>query len=163
MKKLLTMMIAAALLSAAGLAAADCPYQEGKDKRCHASERRSGQEEYQCPITAKLMQKAEFYLDNAEAIGLSDAQVQQIKGIKREAQKDYVRQKAEMQVLFLDVDAKLAETPVDVTTLNVMADSASAGMAKAMKGVVEQFAALKTVLTEEQVKQAKAVWKQKQP
>ena len=117
-----------------------------------------GDQEYKCPIVAKLMKKAEFYLDNQQEIGLSEEQATQIKAIKLDVQKAYARQGAEMQIFELDLQAKMSEPKVDVEGLNAMIDSAMQGMSKGAKESVANYAKLKAVLTEDQAKKAKEVW-----
>ena len=51
-----------------------CPY--GSQKDCDKGQ------EYQCPLVAKFMKKAEFFLTHQQAIGLSAEQVAQIKTLK---------------------------------------------------------------------------------
>jgi hypothetical protein len=128
----------------------ECSMKQGCDK--------SG-EQYQCPVAGKFMKKAAFFLDNSTEIGLSDDQVGKIKVLKDDVQKIYVRQGADMQVFMIDLQAKMSEPKVDVDGINKMIDSSAAAMTQGTKSVVEKYAQLKAVLSDEQMNKAKAVWK----
>lgn len=112
-----------------------------------------------CPIANKLMTKSEFYLKNADEIGLSEDQVKQIKAIKLEAEKDEVLGGAQMKVAFLDIESKMSTDPVDQESLNAVVDSLSAGMNQGAKKTIKLYADLKSVLTADQKKKAKTLWK----
>ena len=127
-----------------------CSMNKGCDK---------GDLEYQCPVIGKFMKKAKFFLDNSQEIGLSDDQVSQIKALKDEVKKMYVRQGAEMEVFTIDLHAKMSEPKVDVEGINKMIDASATGMAQGAKAVVEKYAQLKAVLSDDQMNKAKAVWK----
>lgn len=116
----------------------------------------------ECPITNKVIEKAKFFLENAEAIGLDEAQVKTIKGIKMEAKKAKINQKAQMEVFHMDITAKMSESPLDVEGLNTMMDEAAAGMTAGGKGMIATYAKLKAVLTENQMTKAKELWKKSQ-
>ena len=164
MKKLLgTLALAVVVLSAAGPAWAKC-CQHG-DQCPMAKMRHSGWDEEDaspCPITAKALHKATFYLKHAEEIGLSEEQIQAIAAIKLDLKKTAARQQAEMQVFELDVQAKMSEPTVDAEALNALVDGAAQGMVASTKGVIAQYAKLRGLLSAEQQKKAKEIWK-KQP
>jgi hypothetical protein len=120
-----------------------------------------GQQQGGCPITAKFMAKSAFFLDNKDALGLSDDQVKTIKALKLEVEKTSVRQGADMQIFMLDVMAKLQDDTVDVEGTNSLIDKGSAGMSESVKSVVAAYAKLKGTLTAEQATKAKAIWSKK--
>ena len=124
---------------------------------------KSGSEDvdYPCPIVDKAMKKAHFYLENWEEIGLSEEQVDSIKGIKLWFKKQMVRGQADMEIMMLDMKAKLGEENIDVEGLNAMIDEGMAGMAKSAKASVEAYAKLRAILTPDQIAKAKEIWKKK--
>jgi hypothetical protein len=161
MKKVLGLLLASMVLGSTAVAAkGECCESSGQCPMAQHGHGRSDKSEYACPITEQFMDKAKFYLENAEEIGLTDEQISTIKALKLEAKKMHIRQEAEMKVFMLEVKAKMAEPKVDAAALGTMVDQASAGMAAASKALIEHYAKLKAVLSEEQAKQAKAIWKQ---
>lgn len=128
----------------------ECPY--GDKKQCDKGQ------EAQCPLVAKFMKKAEFFLANQQQIGLSAEQVGQIKALKTEEQKAYIRAMADMQVLHIDIDAKMSEPKVDVAAISALIDTGMTGMTAGAKATVNRYAQLKGVLTDEQMAKAKEIW-----
>lgn len=123
--------------------------------------RHGGGKEYSCPVTAKFMTKAHFFLENQKELGLSDEQVSSIKELKLWAKKAYVQQMSALQMFSLDVDHKLSQPKVDVEGTQAMIDEFSGSMAAAGKDMVASYAKLKAVLTEEQLAKAKTLWMDK--
>jgi hypothetical protein len=114
-----------------------------------------------CPIAAKIMKKAHFFMEHRAEIGLNDEQVNAIKAIKMETKRNAIRQKAEMEIFHLDLEEKLSQPKVDVEGLNAMMDSAAAGFAQGGKEAVAKYAALKAILKDDQMAKAKELWKKK--
>lgn len=112
----------------------------------------------ECPIAAKLLMKAHFYLEHQKEIGLKDDQVKAIKAIKVEAKKAKIRQGAEMKIFQMDLESKLSEPQVDVEGLNGMVDEMAAGMTSGAKATIASYAKLKGILTAEQQAKAKELW-----
>ncbi|MBI2094390.1 MAG: hypothetical protein HYT88_06700 [Candidatus Omnitrophica bacterium] len=114
-----------------------------------------------CPILSKVLKKSKFLLEYADEIGLSEQQVAEIKAIKLEAKKTSIRVAAEMKVFELDVQAKMSEPKLDVEGLNAMIDTASQGMSTGAKASVATYAKLRGLLSEEQQKKVKELWKKR--
>ncbi len=148
---LATFAFAATLPAYAECHGGSCPMKH--DGQSHGEE-----EEYQCPVVAKLMKKAHFFLENQKDLGLSDEQVTNIKAIKMDTKKAYIRQMAEMQIFELDMQAELSEPKVDAEKLNGMIDTMSANMATGGKASVAAFVKLKGVLSDDQMAKAKEIW-----
>lgn len=132
-----------------------CPFGS---KSAHGGSGYGGDEEYSCPVTAKFMAKAHFFLENQKELGLSDDQVGSIKELKFAAKKAYVQQMSALQLFSLDIDHKLSQPKVDVEGTQAMIDEFSGSMAAQGKDMVASYAKLKAVLTEEQLTKAKALW-----
>lgn len=168
MKKFYTFLVLA--LMAMPLAAVPAFAGHGKDckdGRCSLHEKKgcckSGcdKSSEQCPLAAKFMEKAHFFLDNQQEIGLSEEQVKTIKQLKMERKKAFIRQKAEYEVFGIDLKMKLYESPLDVDGINGMIDQFSASMANGSKETVAALAELKSVLDDTQMAKAKEIWKKK--
>jgi hypothetical protein len=146
-------------LACAAPAWSDCGPQGAQ---CGPVERRKdAAPEHMCPVTDKLMEKAHFYLEHADEIGLSEEQTQTIKALQLEATKTSLRQEADMKILTLDMKAKMSEPPLDVKALNEMVEDAFAGIAQSTKAMIGNYAKLRAVLTEEQLARAKEIWKKR--
>jgi hypothetical protein len=131
------------------------------DKCGSACRYKSAAAEHKCPITAKFMKKAAFFLDNRDEIGLSADQVKQIKGLELIGKKAAIKQMADMQMWMLDLEAKLSEEKVDVEGVGAMIDEGSAAMALSTKSMVANYAKLKEILTADQMAKAKEIWMKK--
>jgi hypothetical protein len=136
-----------------------CPTGEHTSACGYCGEKSCGKQS--CPITAALMKKSCFLLSNAEELGLSDDQMKKIKSIKMEAKKQYILAKAQMEVGFIDMKMKLHEETVDIEGLNAMVDQFAAGFADATKKAIQNYAALKSVVTADQMAKAKKLWMKK--
>jgi hypothetical protein len=136
-----------------GMSHDQCPLAKmhgyGKDK----------DEEYKCKITEKLIDKAKFFLKNADEIGLTEEQVNTIKAIKSQAKKSNIRAEADMKVFEMDLKDKLSESTLDLEGLNAMIDKSAEGWKESAKAMVSDYAKLKAVLSDEQMKKAKEIWK----
>lgn len=122
----------------------------GKEKDCDG--------EGECPIAAKLMKKAKFFLSNKNEIGLTDDQVSQIKAIKSATKKSMIRSKAEMEIFQMDLMDKMSEPVLDLEGLNATIDQASAGWGTGAKATLADYAKLKAILNEGQMAKAKEIW-----
>ena len=105
--------------------------------------------------------KAHSLLDNEAELGLTDDQVQAIRGLKIEARKTLITQEAQIEVLKLDLRSLLDQDTVDTAAAGLLIDQKHE-IEKAMaKDLVADFAKLKSVLTAEQRQKMKALWKEK--
>lgn len=170
MKKLTISVLALVLMLGGAVLTAQAGHHEGKSdgkcpvsgykKECPMMKGDCGRKgESECPIVSKLIKKAGFYLDNADAIGLTENQISQIKAIKMSAKKEMILGGAQMEVAMMDMGAKLKTDPVDVEGLNQIIDSNLAEMSTGAKKAVQHYADLKQVLSADQKKKAKEVWK----
>ncbi|MFT5206421.1 MAG: hypothetical protein ACI9CF_000159 [Candidatus Omnitrophota bacterium] len=132
-----------------------CKYSgQGSSKTCSKSKDKG----YQCPITAKIMKKAHFFLYNREAIGLTDDQVTQIKAIKHEVGKGIILSAAHMQVFEMDLKQHMHAKPIDQAGLNDMIDKTAAGWGENAKKHIQTYIDIKAVLTDSQMDKAKEIW-----
>ncbi len=161
------MMVMAIMFGFASLVAVPAMAEHDGGKQCSLGEKCKGddcvkcqdsKDDCGCPIISKIMKKAKFFLKNSKEIGLSDAQVDQIKAIKSDAKKTSIRAEAEMKIGKMDLEAKLSEPTVDVEGLNAMIDKGMAGMAAGAKASIAEYAKLKAVLNEAQMTKAKEIW-----
>ncbi len=130
---------------------------DGKGKECPPG---MGKEHGPCPIADKFMMKAHFLLENKDEVGLTDEQVKAIKELKLQAEKDGIRQFADMKTFMLDLQYKLSEDKVDVEGANKLIDKNFIVASAAAKANVEAYAKLKGFLSPEQIKKMKALHEQ---
>lgn len=162
MKKLFVLMIAGALLLSPSISYAEHGGHGDCGKKCAFKKGgHGGGEEYQCPITAKFMKKAHFYLENETALGLSEQQVETIKDLKFTMEKGYTQSMAGHQLLMLDVMNALSKPEIDVPAIHALMDQQIPEMAAFAKETVTNFAKLKSVLSKEQAAKAKELWSAK--
>ena len=147
-------LVVAAMLVVMPAAFAD---HGGYRKACPMSDK----EEYQCPVTGKFMQKASFFLDHKDEIGLTDEQEMKIKQLKLDVKKKYIQQTADMEIFMLEITDKMSQPKVDVEGLNSLVDEGAAKMAASTKEVIASYAELKGSLSEDQMAKAKEIWRSK--
>ncbi len=161
MKKAILSLALSALVLFLSSPAAFADYQGGPcaGGKCPFKGRGMMAEEmYACPITQKVMTKAHFFLDNQKELELSDDQVRQIKEIKLETKKAYLRQMTEHQIFELDVQYKMSEPKLDRKGIDAMIDQVAKSMTASAKETVSAYEKLKAVLSEDQLKKAKDLW-----
>ncbi|MBI4398786.1 MAG: hypothetical protein HY586_06645 [Candidatus Omnitrophica bacterium] len=107
---------------------------------------RSGSED----LAGKFFYKACGVLSQREALGLSDEQVNTLKNLKLDIQKNLIRQGAEIKILELELVSKLHNTPIDTGAVNKLIDQKYDLKKAVNKELVNAYAKLKSTLTEEQ-------------
>lgn len=155
-KRLFTVIaLAVAAMLAAAPAFAD---HGGYKKACPVGD----QGATKCPVTEKFMQKASFFLEHKDEIGITDEQEMRIKALKMGVKKKYIQQTADMEIFMLEITDKMSQPKVDVEGLNALVDEGSAKMAASTKEVIASYAELKGVLSEDQMAKVKEIWRVKQ-
>ena len=110
-------------------------------------------------LEKKFSHKAGWILKSQEDLGLSDEQVKKIKALKYETQKDLIRKKAEIEIIAIDIKAKLHEDTIDTASINSLIDKKYDIKKEKAKSLVAACIALKATLTEEQKAKLKDLWK----
>lgn len=113
----------------------------------------------QCNDDNKLFYKAELILRNQEELGLSDEQVERIKDLKLKARKDLIKSEAEIEIIALDINAKMMQEATDIAAINKLIDEKYELEKARAKSLVKAYAELKGILTEEQKKRLKDLHK----
>lgn len=116
-------------------------------------------EEYGWGIESKMFYKAHFILKNQEELKLSDEQITKIKGLKIETKKNLIKQKAEIEIVALDIKAEMWKDTIDVAAINKLIDQKYELKKAKAKFLVEAYAKLKDILTEEQKNKLKGICK----
>ena len=107
----------------------------------------------------KFSLKAHLILKNAEELGLSDEQVEEVKALMLKNEKDNVMKEAEIDVLALELKSKMWSDEIDTAAVNKLIDQKYDLKKAKTKDSVEAYAELKSILTDEQKTKLKALWK----
>lgn len=110
-------------------------------------------------LEEKFLKKAHFFLKNQEELELSDEQIEKIKDLKIKTQKDIIRKDAELEILALDLQSGLWKDTINIDVVNKLIDKKYDLKKGKAKSLVDAYAALKDILTEEQKKKMKDLWK----
>lgn len=112
---------------------------------------------YSKGLDSKVFCKARFLIQNREELKLTDEQVAKIKDLKIQAKKGLIMKKAEIEVLAIDIKAKLYEDTINIEELNKLVDQKYELKKAKAKFFVEKYANLKNILTAEQKEEVKAL------
>ena len=109
-------------------------------------------------LGGKICQKAGFLMKNQKAIGLTDGQVKAIKSVASASKKRSIKQKAEIQLIKVDIKSKLHEDKINTKAINKLIDKKYAVKKQKAKDLVQAYATMKSVLTDEQLQKAKSIY-----
>ncbi|MBF0253621.1 MAG: Spy/CpxP family protein refolding chaperone [Candidatus Omnitrophica bacterium] len=104
-------------------------------------------------------QSAMCILRNADELGLTEDQKNQITDIKTEAKRDYIRSKAEIDLIAVDVKSEMYKDATDVGAVTALIDKKYAAKAEKAKAMVRAKADMESVLTDEQRAKLKEIKK----
>jgi len=107
----------------------------------------------------EIFHKAHFILKNQEELGLSEEQVERIKGLKIEVKKELIKRRAEIEILAVDIKAKMHEGEIDIKAVNKLIDKKYELKKEKAKYLIKTYVELKSILTEEQKQSLKAIWR----
>jgi len=112
-------------------------------------------------LDEKIYYKAKFMLKNQDELGLSDEQVNKIKDLKYATKREVIKRDAEIDLVKVDIKQKLHEDKTDVEGINTLIDKKYALKNEKAKYSVKTYADLKNILTEEQMKELKTLFREK--
>ena len=114
--------------------------------------------------TGMFFHKAFFVLKSQDKLGLSKEQVDTIQGLKLEAEKNMIRQEAEIRVLELDIHSQLRADKADAAAIQKLIDQKYEAEKAGAKAAVDAYLKLKSTLNEKQwatLKDLKKEWMKK--
>ncbi len=173
MKKFLILSIFVSVLLGTGSIASACEkagcsmdkkHCSMQKKQCSTQKKQcasQGAGDHQCPIVARLMKKSDFLLHYSSELALTPEQVQTIKDIRQQAEKDEAQQAEAMKAFMEELETGLKQDKVDVAGLEALIDQTMTGFSSGAKSGVQAYAKLKGVLTEEQVAKVKSIHQNK--
>ena len=109
---------------------------------------------------SKIFYKAHFMIKNQDELGLSDEQVKKIKELKLAAKKELIDRKAKIEILGVDIKGLLYKDPINLEAINALIDQKYEIKKAKTKYIVQTYANLKNILTDEQKAKLKTLWKQ---
>jgi len=122
----------------------------------HGKDKKGG---YHCAGKDKLSGKAHFILRNKKELGLTDKQVKEIKALKIAAKKDMIAKKAAIELVSVDLKARMWESPIDTAAMDKLIDRKYELKKEKAKASIRACARLKNILTEEQKQKMKDLCK----
>ncbi len=113
----------------------------------------------QSGFEGKFCHKARFILENEEELGLTEEQVKKIGDLQLQTKKSLIGKDAEIEALALDINSKLNEDTIDTKAVSELINMKYELKKEKAKLAVESMASLKNILTDEQKKKLKGIWK----
>jgi Spy/CpxP family protein refolding chaperone len=105
-----------------------------------------------------FMRKVHFIMANADEIGLSEDQMNRIETLKMDVKKSGIKNKADIDVLAIDIKSELTKDDVNLNTVNTLIDKKYLIKAQIAKDSAAACVNLKKILTAEQQKKMKDLW-----
>ncbi|MCA9400822.1 MAG: hypothetical protein KC713_04290, partial [Candidatus Omnitrophica bacterium] len=111
----------------------------------------------------KIFHKAHFYLEHKKDFGFSDEQIKQINDLKLTTKKSVIMKKAEIEVAALEIKSNLYYADnIDTSKINGLIDKKYDLKKEKTKTLVDAYATLKGIPTDNQKEKMKELKKKKQ-
>ena len=112
-----------------------------------------------CCFAEKFLHFAHSILENHEELGLADVDVKKVRDLKIGTKKSLIRNRAEVELLMVDVISSLYQEKPDISAINRLIDKKFDIKKAGMKKLIASFVTVKKLLSKEQIKQVKAICK----
>ena len=112
-----------------------------------------------CCFAEKFFHFAHLALENHEELGLADEAVKKVRELKIGTKKSLIRNRAEVELLMVDIISSLYQEKPDVAAINRLIDKKFDVKKAGMKKLIASFVAIKKLLSKEQIKQMKTICK----
>ena len=112
-----------------------------------------------CCFAEKFFHFAHSILENHEELGLTDENVKKVRDLKIGTKKSLIRNKAEVELLMVDIISSLYAAKPEISEINKLIDKKFDIKKAGMKKLIASFVGLKKLLSKEQMKQVKAICK----
>ena len=106
-----------------------------------------------------FFKKAHLIKESREELGLPEDKAEAVKNLELETKKTLIKQDAGIEVVSLDIMAKLHDYPVDVEAVNKLMDQKYELKKAEARSLVEAIAKLKGTLTKDQYEKLRKLWK----
>jgi len=112
-------------------------------------------------LEEKLFHKAHFILVHQKALGLTEEEVESIKALKMDVKKYLIRQGAEIDLVKIDIKSLMWAKTIDTEAIHGLVDQKYELKKAKAKYLVDAYAKLKGMLTDEQYETLKEKWRAK--
>ena len=112
-----------------------------------------------CCFKEKFFHFAHSILENYEELGLTDEDAKKVRELKIGTKKSLIRNKAEVELLMVDIISSLYAAKPEISEINKLIDKKFDIKKAGMKKLITSFVGLKKLLSKEQMKQVKAICK----
>lgn len=109
-------------------------------------------------LACKVNHKADFYTAHAKQIGLSKEQVEKIRNLRLEFNKNRVKESADVEALKMDIMAELRQDAPDQAKINSLIDKKYSIKREMAKAAVQALLEIKGTLSPEQKEKAKELF-----
>jgi Spy/CpxP family protein refolding chaperone len=149
-----TAFCALAIVSSAAFAQ-DCPMGMGKAGMMYGHKQESSQEE----SGGMFFHQARFILMQKDEIGLTEEQVEKVKTLQYNVEKNLIKEKADLELLVLDIREELRKDDINLNAVRGLIDKKYAAKAQKAKEDVEAYVNLKNILSKDQQKKLQEMGK----
>lgn len=112
-------------------------------------------------LEKKVFHKFHLAIANEVELGLSEEQYEKLRALKINTKKDLIMKRAEIDVLKIDINAKLWEDTIDKKGINKLIDEKYELKKEKAKALVDAYAQFNNILTEDQKKTLKTIIRQR--
>ena len=112
-----------------------------------------------CCFAEKFFHFAHSILENYEELGLTDVDVKKVRDLKIGTKKSLIRNRAEVELLMVDIISSLYQEKPDTSAINKLVDKKFEIKKAGMKKLIAAFVGIKKLLSKEQIKQVKTICK----
>ena len=112
-----------------------------------------------CCFAEKFFHFTHSILENHEELGLTDENVKKVRDLKIGTKKSLIRNKAEVELLMVDIISSLYAAKPEISEINKLIDKKFDIKKAGMKKLIASFVGIKKLLSKEQMKQVKAICK----
>ena len=109
-------------------------------------------------LDTKFFHKIHVVLKNQEDLGITDEQIEKIKTLKLNLKKNLIKQKAEIDLVKVDIKSELWEDPIDKERVYKLIDQKYKQKKEKAIAVIDAYDMFKKILTEDQKKKLRAIY-----
>ena len=112
-----------------------------------------------CCLSEKFFHMAHAIFENHEELEFSEEKLRKLKDLKINTKKSLIRSTAEIDIVGVDIMAKMWECSPNIIEINKLIDKKSALKRDSMKKLVSAFLSLKKMLSKEQLHKLHSICK----
>ncbi len=112
-------------------------------------------------LEKKFYKKVHFLDDHQQELGLTDDQMQQVWDLKFRLKKSMIEHDARIDTAKVDIMRNLKQRNVDVEATNALVDQKYEAKAAKAKAMVQAYADLKNIVSDQQYETMKSLWREK--